>query len=430
MRMSQPILGIPTTITPQTDGLSAADAAFVEMMAQRAETAIENKTKLIASENDFSRLRSLGFDPKVLFPEALMAKKPSSTLADDLIFSEDKQAIVDKKTEAMVRAKVRSAKRFVLTEEAAIKVGEAIRAYPEMLVEQGVFARTPFETCWIEMPSYRFHETIVPGSSTPEADTRVGYLFDGDNVYIVAQRDETVASISPLVIHLHQTHTLKQELKLTEELNLSRYSLDYFYWGKTMADELPVAIRRGLREQHSFSMHTKEKYKSAITGEEFLMFSAGEVRNIIGLLLMINQPSSILRAEPVEKRRAMTRKGSRLFMAHSVITLHLDKRHRPDRIFRLPRAFRMGPKWHEVMNHWCHDKIARTKGHNEDDPRTHGRGNHAHVWEQDDDGVLRFTCSICGGKRWRRIMKGRGNKSRGTVTQERIVKAGAERHNT
>lgn len=401
--------------------LSLLDEAFVQKIERRI-MAGATKRHEVMSDEEAERLADLNIEVKLVFTRNQTVF--TNTLADDLIFTDDNYAIVDKKIEAKVKAKVRSAQRFVLTEAAAVKVAEAIRSYPEMLVEHGVFARTPFETCWIEMPSWKFHDTIVPGSNSDAADLRVGYLFDGDDVYVVAQRDEQVASISPLVIHLHHPMPFKEQIRLSEELQLSRMSLDQFFWGGMMGSSLPYHLRRGLRDQHGFSLRLREQFKGKFKGDDFLRFTAGEIRNVLGLLLMINQPSNVLRAEKVEHRRMMTRKGSRVLMGHSIITLHLDKRSRPDRLLRIPRGAHRSPKWHEVINHWCHDKIARQKGYNPDDPKTYGRGDHAHEWEQAEDGSLRFTCKICGGKRWRRIMKnGRGDRSRGVVSQSRVVKA-------
>lgn len=409
--------------------LSLLDEAFVQTIERRILAGARKRHEIMTDEEG-NRLADLGIEVKIVFSRNEPPVVFTNTLADDLIFTTDKYAVIDKKLEAKIKAKVRGAQRFVLTESAAVKVAEAIRAYPEMLVEHGVFARTPFETCWIEMPSQKFHDTIVPGSSaeSSSADLRVGYLFDGDEVYVAAQRDD-VAAISPLVIHLHQPMSINQQLRMAERLHLSRAALDNFYWGATMASDLPLETKRGLRGQHGFSLMVQERFRDTFKGEDFLRFTAGEIRNVIGLLLMINQPSNILRQEQVAHRRTMTKKGTRVLMGHSVITLHLDKRSRPDRILRAQSFGHRSPKWHPVSNHWCHDKIARAKGHNIDDPKTYGRGDHAHEWEQAQDGSLRFTCKICGGKRWRRIMKnGRGDRSKGVVTQSRIVKADKHEH--
>ena len=403
-----------------TKPLSLSDQAFVETINRRI-LAGASRPRDVMTVEEGEHLEAIGVEIKIEFEK--VKKAFTTTLADDMVFSTDKNSLLESKLEKYVRAKIRGTRKFVLTESAAVKVGEAIHNYPEMLVEQGVFARTPFESCWIEFPSRAFHEAVVPGSASQESDERVGYLFDGDRVYICAQSGDGIGAISPLVIDLHTPMTMRKQLDVAEELSLTRYQLDNFYWGQTMADALPSDIRRGLRSQHSFSMKVAEKYRGKIAGDEFLRFTAGEVRNIIGILLMINQPGSVLKTQEIGHQRMMTKKGSRVLMGHSVVTLNLDGRSRPDRLLRAPRGHHAAPRWHEVRNHWCNDRVARTKGYSLDDPKTHGRGNHAHQWVQDDNGELRFTCSVCGGRRWRRVMKnGRGDKSRGIISQDRIVK--------
>lgn len=407
----------------RTRELNMIEEAFVQKIERRMLVGAK-KPHEVFTEGEAEKLTDMGVEVKVQIA-APKKQKPTATLADDIVFNQSTDSLLETKIEDRVRALLRSAKRFVLTEDAAVRVAEAIRAYPEMLVEQGVFARTPFDVCWIEMPSFKYHETLAPGTSTAKADTRVGYLFVGDHVYIAAQGPNGSSSLSPLVVHLHHPMGLPEELRFADSMDLSRGQLDQFYWGGLMSETLPWNVKRGLRAQHSFQMKVKEPYADKIKGNEFLQFTAGEIRNIVGLLLMINQPSSVLREQEVERRKTTTHKGTRILMGHSVITLNLDKRSRPDRLLRPPRSAHAAPRWHEVMNHWCNDKVARTKGYSLDDPKTHGMQmfGHAHEWEQDEDGSLKFTCKICGGRRWRRIMSnGRGDKSRGMVSQERIVK--------
>lgn len=360
-------------------------------------------------------------------------EKPKSTLADDLLNTKTRSLISaaahDRARYALNRAKL-DGNIFVLTESAAVKIGEAIRAYPEMLVEHGWFARTPFPTCWIEIPAPPFHEAIVPGTGTPEQDERVGYLFHNDTVYVGASNGKADgADFSPLVYNLHTPNTLEEQLEQAQTMKVSRMQLDNFYWGKTMSEGLDRATLRGLRDQHGFSIQCDERFRGKFEGADWLGFSAGEVRNIIGLLLMINQPSGVLHTTAMPRRKTMTIRGTRVLMAHSVVTLNLDRRSKPSRLLQRPAGSHASPRWHEVMNHWCNDSVARTRGHSLDDPKTHGRGDHAHVWEKDDEKLV-ATCTICGGRRWRREMaNGRGDRSKGTISQLRIVSTNMDQPN-
>ncbi len=349
--------------------------------------------------------------------------RPRPTLADDLIFL-SKPLLVEPKIHQKIVELARGAKKFVLTEDAARKVAEAIQRYPEMLVEQGVFARTPFETCWIEFPSIPLHEVFDPNSIGPSNDTRVGYLFHGDHVYVVAQNEMEgpVPAVNPIAYHLHHPLTLRQQVDLASTFGISRMQLDPLLWGVT-ANNLDLATLRGLRDQHAVKLIIRNEHRPNMAGFPDLASTfSGELRNILGILLMINQPSGVLRTDDVERRRTTTHKGNRVLMSHSVITINLDGRSRPDRLLRPPHSTHASPRWHEVMDHWCNDRLARSRGHSLDDPKTLGHGDHAHDWEQGTG--LRFTCRVCGGRRWRRKMKGRGDKSRGMISQERIIKSG------
>ncbi len=416
-----------------TAALSSDDAAFVADIQRRVRHGAKRMNDVMTAK-EVARLEELDVDMQVIF-ETNSEFVP--TLADEMLFhSPTSLQILDTRNLHRATSLLRSAQRFVLTEEAAIKVAKAIHDYPEMLVDHGVFARTPFDTCWIEFPSHQFHEMIVPGSSSPDSDTRVGYLFHNESVYVAAENADGAqeASWMPLVYHMHKPLSLEQEQALANRLNITRMQLDNFYWGGTMSQNLSRDYLRALRAQHGVSIRVNELYEGLFTGQDWLKTCAGEMRNIIGLLLMMNQPN-ILRMDSVKaRRRPMSSKGPLALMSHSIITINLDGRSKPSRILRKPEGTHASPRWHNVIDHWCNDKVSRTTGYSIDDPRTyteHALLGHAHEWEQAEDGSLRFTCKLCGGRRWRRKYKeGRGDKSRGMVSQDRIIKTDANKNIT
>jgi hypothetical protein len=435
---------------PAAVRLSLEDEARIQTIERRITSGARHVADVMTPD-ERAWLESIGAEAKVSFAlkdgrevkidnpvdagtfGALARKaKPMPTLADELVTNRDR-TLIDEHTNSRAKNLLRhpGTKRFVLTEAAAIRIGEAIRAYPEMLVDHGWFARTPFPTCWIELPAPAFHSAIVPNYKSPtgdKEDDRVGYLFDGDHVYVGASvKGERSADFSPLVYHLHTPNTLQEQIDLVERMKVSRAQLDNFFWGATMAESLPQDTLRGLRAQHGFRIAVDERYRERISGYEWLGFSAGEVRNIIGILLMINQPSGVLHHTDVGHRKQMTIRGNRVLMSHSVVTLNLDRRSSPSRLLRKPVGSHGSPRWHEVMDHWCNDKIARTRGHSIDDPKTHGRGDHAHLWVKDDEKLV-ATCAICGGRRWRREMRnGRGDRAKGTISQLRVVSVNEDR---
>jgi hypothetical protein len=394
---------------PEKARMSLTDRARLVTIERRILAGARKVDEVLAS-GDREFLESFDASVEAEF-ETKRPVRPTPTLADDLLFGKTR-GLLNPRAEDRAKTLLRSARRFVLTDSAARRIAEAIRQYPDMLVEQGWFARTPFETCWIELPARPFHSTIAPGSDTPDSDDRIGYLFHGSRVYVGASNESDRDPVfSPLIYHLHHPNSLADQLSLAEDLSVSRGQLDNFYWGQTMAQGLSMPTLRGLRGQHGFEVAVEEANRSKLRGMNLLGLSAGEIRNIVGLLLMINQPSGVVRIEDIEHRRTLTSRGNRLLMGHSVVTLNLDRRSKVSRLLRKPVGSHASPRWHAVMDHWCHDRVARTSG------------DHTHDWDTDDaEGRLVARCRVCGGRRWRRRMKnGRGDRARGIVSQDRIV---------
>lgn len=304
--------------------------------------------------------------------------------------------------------RLREAKRFVLTEQAATKVGEAIASYPEMLVHHGQFAIPPFDNCWIEFPSLGFHNAIVPNSRkrvTEDTDVRVGYLFTGNSVYVGASRSDGEGTFSPFAIDLNRPSSFEQEKDFVERLGVSRLRLDELYWGVSMAKNLDRSMVRSFRAQHSIRLLMEEGLQHALRSkglaDDFIHGCAGEVRNVVGLLLMLNQPKHIRYIGEKPTTRGVTHRGTRTYLGHSVIEVDLNRKPLTVLLGR-PQGTHATPRQHDVVGHFAHTGL---------------RALCEHFWQADDD--RHWTCANCGGKRWWRAGHKRGDASKGIVTQER-----------
>lgn len=335
--------------------------------------------------------------------------KPAFSLANTLIHAPASHVdSIPRDLRTALNFRLREAKRFVLTEEAAVRVGEAIASYPEMLVEHGQFARPPFDNCWIEFPSQKFHNAIVPGSDklvSEMTDTHVGYLFSNGRAYVGATTGRGDANFSPFAVDLNMPSDFQTELDIANGLGVSRMALDDLYWGTTMARNLPREIVRAFRAQHrvilTMTSKMQEMMRKQGEGSNFIHGCAGEIRNIVGLLLMLNQPRLIKYIGEQSQYRAVTHRGTRQMLGHSVIELDLDRKPKTVILGR-PQGTHASPRRHEVMGNYAHRNLSALC---------------EHYWEPEDDN--HWTCANCGGRRWWRKAHQRGDASLGIMTQER-----------
>lgn len=349
----------------------------------------------------------------------IVVEQKKFTLADDLMARGGSERIHSRQFEEKLQGLIRRAHRFVLTEDAARKVALAIQSYPEMLVEHGQFARAPFENCWIEFPTTEFFETLVPGSGNqPGADIRVGYLFSGNNVYVGAQRAEGVGGFSPIEYHLHQPMSLQNELAMADAMGVSRMGLDDFFWGRSFSRDLSLETKRGLRRQHDFSMRIDPaRVNNKIDYSVLLNSMNGEVRNILGILLMINQPNKNFTITERTASRAMSHRGMRAQMSHNVVSINLDDNDLST-LFRVdrPKGTHASPRLHPVRGHYCHDRRAKMMS----------KIGCQHEWNEITP--LKWECTRCTGRRWWRKEHSRGDASLGQIEQEHAVITDRDRH--
>ena len=166
--------------------------------------------------------------------------------------------------------------------------------------------------------------------------------------------------------------------------------------------------RRAFRANHSMRFeHAKDADPELVDRLAKFVFGqcAGDLRNVIALLLFLNRTSAERVERDVESRPAMVRRKPSTLLKHTVISLRLNP------IPKIRAAFGVGSAWrreHDVRGHFCHDERARTSWC--------VTGTSTHDWsEQARSQSRQWRCLKCGGLRWWKDDFKRGRKDVGEV---------------
>lgn len=324
-----------------------------------------------------------------------------------------------------VQARVRRAERLVFDASASARVGELIRDIPELLIEQVQFARAPFDLCWIEYQSDVTWEIVVgrEGDQTDgDRDEVVGLLVDHNRVNVFNRCYDGTIGMMPWVYHLNTEWPLEDQLRFCEAAKVSRLGIDTWLWGSTanaLAEKGRYDALRVLRNTNMVEVidESPNTTKAILSGG-----AHGDFKNVIALLLALNQPQ-ITQYQHVPQSRGWIGNKPKPFLSHHSVKVSLDAQR------RLLTHFEHGEgelrRRHRVRGHYCHDQVAR------DYSRIAGC---VHDWEPMDDQWLpwpdapldereHWRCRACEGKRWWRVAHQRGSEAKGFIEHEYQVTA-------
>lgn len=348
--------------------------------------------------------------------------KPVPTLADDLLFSTNPW-LLDPATFDLTKQALRRARQFVFDDEAATRLGEIMRDYPEFVADHSQFVRLPFDPCWIEYPARVMRKAILGKLDLDRdeeerqfgelSDKVTGFLYAGNRIYTAATTGETLGQFSPIVYRLHEPLTFDQELAFADQIGTSRGQIDYLFWG-TSFHELDEARRRALRTSHGVELKINPLFTEKDRKfSEFMTMSASDLRNAITLLLLINRPNNFTVVRERDKYRGLANaKQFRTFMAHTVVTIKLAA----DPVVRNtgPAMIREHSRHrrHEVRGHFAHNAAGRSSAC-------------VHNWIEYEPN--RWECTKCIGRRWWKRDHMRGDASLGFVTKHYAVERGERR---
>lgn len=307
-----------------------------------------------------------------------------------------------KKVEVM-QARMRDAKVFVFDQQAAIYAAEMIRDYPHVIAHDQEFAIPPFQRMYIELPYPIFFRTLggVVRGDIPE-DTEVGYYYDNNRAYVLSRSDDTSQDkhfLLPIRYRLNQPFETKEELEFANLIQTSRLGLDALFWGSVIA-KISNDDQRALRALHSCEpWPTIEGLTSMQTIRGFLEACAGDLRNIIALILFLNRTKELQYRDELPGAPAFVHAKPRTLVRHSVVKMRLN----PGAVLKRIYGAGQGTLWrreHDVRGHFCHDKVYR---------------NHKHEHDLREYDVNQWRCMNCGGLRWWRKEHRRGRKELGQV---------------
>ena len=387
--------------------------------------------------------------------------KRSALLVDEFLHNEVPKMDLPKdelRTVYAMREHLREAKKFVLDEKAALYAAEFIRDHPEAIAYDQQFAIPPFPRMYIELPYPNFFQTLG-GTNVHDpvmGDTEVGYFIDGPSVYVLTRvRGEkhdrdikalgAMGMVMPLRYRLNKPFTVKEEQEWCDRMKVSRLGLDMLFWGSSLPmilkgrsigkeaftnahelmDELLLAeegdkvfvpeIGRALRANHSFELWFAKDIQDSLGG--LLKSAAGDLRNIIALILFLNRTNDVRFDEQMPPKQGWVGPKPAMFLKHNVVRIKLDPKN------KLIKTYGGSGSWkrmHECRGHFCHDKVARANDHHliPQPPEPMG-----HVPQWTEYGVNQWRCLVCGGKRWHRRAHTRGHREKGqVVTHYQVVK--------
>ena len=360
-----------------------------------------------------------------------------------------------------------NANRFVLTEEGTRRYAEVMRDIPDMIAVHQEFALQPYETMWVECDARVVFETTSKKPSDELADLRIGYLFHNNTVYSVSDSNEELGvGLMPIKYHLHRPWKLEEQIKFAEQAGISRLGLVGWFWGSVMRhwlvnaelantaleklrqggsitipkgspvevfdkvwqeiglekkkeygpetlaygpnDEQNLTLAKTLRNSHTASWLNEEWIlRSPVHSRKALIDgSAGDLRNIVTILLLMNQPSVISYVQEVGFGKGFSKGKLRNYVSHNVVTINVDPK---PIIQRLSIGTGSPHRHHLVRGHFCQNA----------DARNGSRRGCEHQWEQDDD--KHWHCVTCEGKRWWRKDHSRGDSFIGVVDKQYAI---------
>ncbi len=346
--------------------------------------------------------------------------KRKPTLADSFI-ANNNSWIVRPNTFKQIKDKMRLVHSpFVLDTAGSVRYGEIVRDIPDLIIREQKFARAPYDVTWIEFDFKNFWETVNERSADSSSDRRLGFLIDHDTAYVISDGGE----IMPVAYDLHHPWEVEDQLRFADIAGVSRAQLDIFFWGSSY-NKLSPEQQRELRNHHTARalpihdklMNNQKDVLSSVIGESY-----ADMRNIIGILLLLNRPSLTEYIRDVPRGKGFHKGKLRQYMAHTVVTIHIDAK--PTlRLVGTKADDDVEKRRHEVRRTWCHDEVYRKGTKNGcvhtwiPHPKYLNDEQRVHLNDREEIERDNWLCSQCGGHRWHRDPHMRGNSLKGFVNK-------------
>jgi hypothetical protein len=345
--------------------------------------------------------------------------KRQPLMADKLLARQPADFPAKRREQERIRNYLLEAKRFVMDYDGVCYAAEIIRKNPGMIAKNVEFATPPFPSMYIEFSFLTFYKELTGRDPDEYADATMGYLIHGPHVFVITNgRGETDPVIMPWYYHLNKVWTLQEEINASELMGTSRGGLDAFFWGESF-DKLSEDEQRTFRAHHSMWMLPvadggEEESALAVLRKLWSNVydtSAGDLRNITALLLLLNRSGNVRYDVPMGPHRAMIHNKPRAFLSHSVVKFKLNP------VKRVLKGSGTGlGAWrreHDVRGHYCRDKYARAAEEPKQCCAKDKFDEPTHDWRE--YGINEWACVKCKGRKWWRKACKRGSRDKGKV---------------
>lgn len=306
------------------------------------------------------------------------------------------------------------AKRFILSDEASTRVGEILKG-EEMawfFLRNHQFAIPPYPVTYIEFNIDNMLITsgrrIYKQEHSAARDIRTGYLINSDGeravVYPFAKSADGIAGPSPVILRKGSKKVIPLPAALGPTPPRARLNV---LLGSDARDAR-VSPSNALAAEEILGRWTLDYMMPNHADKydiDFFNSCAGDFRNLVVLLLLLNQPK-LIGVTPIARSSGI-RKGKRVvYAAHNVVDIRIGEKKDYRRVFDFGHGTRSSPRRHNVRGHFVH---------------YHRDPNCIHSWPSEADttkGHPSWTCGKCGCVRvWRKTYE-KGDATKGFVTKD------------
>lgn len=314
-----------------------------------------------------------------------------------------------------ITAALPRARRFVLSVKASERLGHFIRECEDLVLDNQQFALAPYPVTYIELNCRAAYEAAGKRlwsnggtrDNDPHADETVGYLIDGRRISVFTRTRAGEFGMGPFQFH-DGTGFPSMRFEPVDMPPNAPADSDWLRLATMLGTGLFAIsgddVRRAILARWTLqpAITEPEVYRHFKTAQ----CSAGDLRNIIAILLLLNQPH-VIRLIGQQPRPHIAHGKRVVYAAHNVVEIELGRRREHMRRLFRHWSDRASPRRHEVRGHFAHYRLAE---------------GCTHQWpfmpEAGEDGQPRWRCGACGGWRVWRASHERGDASRGFVTKE------------
>jgi hypothetical protein len=266
----------------------------------------------------------------------------------------------------------------------------------------------------VEFPFRAYFQEITGTFPDAWCDQTVGYLYHNHHAYAFADFELEGPGMVPIRYDLNRPMGHAQKVWWSEVFHMPVENLDGFAWGSCWPLVSPER-RPLLMAQHGWTAiafkdqrpgdDAKRFWSKRTIGPLMMNNNAGDIRNIVAMLLYLNRTNDIRHEELLPPQQGVYQGKLRTMLSHRVISFKFDPKPRVIRHYGTVGAPR---REHDVRGHFCLNHVAREH-------------RHEHLWDEQPGHGHQWKCMQCGGKKWWKDAFRRGKNKAGLVMSEYAV---------